>query len=1508
MTTRELDRLIWVDLLGVPYLERGRTREGMDCYGLAVLLQRRQGRTVADPPVLGAWARVESPEPGDAVLMRLKGQVPDHVATLISGTEVFHILEGGTASKEPLADYSRHVVGFFRAEPPTTAWLPPARRRFRIVRVPDPIGMTGVRAEELEWSEGTVITELLAGGLSRARWTVDGYPAVLGDRIPEAAEVVCWNAPRIPVPAALIAATGLSGGTLAFIGNIFIATGLGLLATLVAAPQQPRLDSTTEEASPSFNLDGIRNTVANGTTIPVVFGETRVGGQFLQTFFEVDAEFRSTLFVLLCISEGEIESIGGIAQDVDRVPASSIVGNLIEIDGNPISAYPTARVSVRLGKPRQSVIPGFENQVTAFGQSVTLRATSPLVPGQSAIANNDQTFLYTTTQPVDGFALQVRYPIGLYKIDATDGDEEPYSVYYTLRYQRKNQPGTEIVEVVIHGPSQKKADHTRTIKRTGLARDVWEIRITRMSDNDENMQRRYSVSQLIAVNEYASGTAIARNGKALLGIELLNTGQLSGAIPNITNITKGKKVPILDTGASLTAPTFTRQWSANPAWVALELITNPIFAGGAFYTLDHVDLPSLKEVADYCDESITTSGTNHKRWEFDYNFDSPGRLWDQLAKVMASCRSTVVLRNGKFFFAIERAASPTQLFTMGNTFGFRKRYLPLRRRANMVQIQYRNRRLDYDSDLAQLDDLGESTEVVREDMSLAGVVTPERAYRAAKYTLNVAQDVRWASTWETSIEGLAVRIGSVARVAHDTVLPGSPSGRVLAGCTTTTLRLDRDVTVPASPAWTVVLRVVVAGAPTLVTATPTAGTYASGDDIPISAALAVAPARHDLYAIGPSTTVTQSWRITSIEASPDQRAVIQAVEYVASVYDDDPGTIEGFTEVWPRTGKHLAIPSTLRLVEHTSVNQDGTVDHAIDVEFPADIEGAEFDVWIRKAYQSNAEETPEQEVRDPATAWILAGSTRTGELRIRQGIAPKRPFLVSVTPRSVSGRRMDPAAGRSQVIVPLGRTDLPNAPSGVEVCHTPQGLKVCWTPSPDRDVAHYEVRQTYDDGRRWILSDVLARCVCACEAVVQLHYWGDSYISVTAISRSGRRSLHPAYALIAGDLPTGLEVLTETEIDGADGATLDGGDVDGKNWITNVEEATWISDAIEITTDLTQVSIALDADMAELQTEVGDEGYLTTSPHAARLEDGVLLDAPDVDFFWPASENHYPAGGGGAATNWGIGAFDWDSVVYVTKEYSVSSNGSDWEDWVEYCGPFPLEGWPYIRVRLLLHTDANAWYQIILRSIVVQQVSVETARRVRSADPNSHFAGANQVDARLEELGYDLAEGTRRWPGIQQYAAFALYGGTTTYVSGADNYGKETSATVMSTIGVLVTPVPKWYLPVGSEVFKLRMLYWVDTVPGATQVIRVRVRHRTCDGGDANWGSYTSTNWDISVPTSVTINAPLIAEISVTSGSLGSGDEQFQLTLHRLGDDAADTYSGKAFVAGIQIISGVKHT
>lgn len=1366
---------LWIDLLGKPYRRGGRGPLEYDCLGVVLEVQRRMGFSVPDPvPAYGddpgsafldhwadGWDRIQGPIPGAGVLLQLESRRwPDHVGVLVGQDDVLHVTRNARVVTAPLSRWSRagRVRGFFW---PRVA----VRREARQASVGAPPGWIQVRVRLSPRPEDSRawLEEARPGGrvrdyigfepdLDRLVVTLNGRRADdLDAPVSGGDDLFFCQSPAIPAVA--IAGLGAAFGTTTAAGvttlttlgsialaaaNILAGTLVSLLASLIAAPSKPSLDSENE-GSPTFALDGIRNTASNGAMIPVVYGRRPVGGQILQSFFRVNERLEAVLYHLIAVSEGEVESIGGITADSDELPSSAFSGNAVTLDGNPISNYPTAKVSIRLGKTRQSLIPGFEETTIAFGIDHDLRrSTSFAVPSQPAIvAENDKTWAYTTTDVIDGFDIIIRFPVGLYKING-DGDVQEYSFTGTLRYERVDAPASQVAEIVYFGPSTNRAPHPRQIVKRSLQKGIYRISLTRVTSNDDETERRFSQSTIVAVNEVNSDLAIAHNGLALIAITGLTGAQFGGQIPNVVSDVKGLKVYVWD-GVSTTSPTFAKVYSANPGWCWLHALLNKRFGGGNTIRLNNVHLSAVKDLADESDALITTDGYQHKRYEFNHVFDQVIPLFDVLQTIAAVGRATTMMLGGKYSLKMQKARTPRQLFCMGDIQPGTYQHTLLKRfgRPNMVRVEYSNERLDYDRDVAQLEaGVVDDGQLIAQDVALPGCTSPHQAFRAAKYFLNVAERIDEHLRIKVPVDSLGLEAGDLFHFSHDWPLPGSLSGRVIEDIAVPSagVKIDRTVVVPASPAWTILVQSFNSnGTISLAAPTATPGTYPAGTAIPISPNwnASALPKKGDLYSIGPATSYVEQWDCVAISRDEDLVATIEAMKYDATVYNDDPGVIEEFTDEWPRAKRVPEIPEGLRLSEITRRRRDGTIDHVIDVSFTparelgdegypalrlvphAARDGAPHDIWLRNITSDAGDLAGDEFDYEGRTSWRWAGETRNGQFEIGVGLCLHRGYEVSVTPRSAGGYRMAPEGGAREVIVVRGKLDMPGAPTGLAAYPRMERTLLTWDELDDSDVDHYEGREASADYayEQWFFGQTAFRCACGDRAEFMAH-GGTMKLLLKGRTRSGIGSQTPAVLSHTPEtLPAALR--TNTFESASWPGTKVNCSVAGVGYLrTTYGQASGTYTTTDTAYPLSKyaqvLSIFVDAHPMDLNP-ASEMGFPGNGVYAGRLRgDGTLTDDPlppdrtqSEDIMWKG--NSY-----GAQIIKGNGSHDFSKLHLLLVEYDLATDDPPtvWDGWKEYRAPIFVQGKTYVRVRLTFTNAASGKFQTEVRTINVRGLGV----------------------------------------------------------------------------------------------------------------------------------------------------------------------------------------------------------
>ena len=130
-----MQRLNHSDLIGIPFVDGGRTLEGLDCWGCVMLAAQTFGVDVPDfkvSPFAHAMIneevatnlnklvmRIDDPGPGDGVAMATSPHFPgaiQHFGIMVDHRRFIHCVEQAGVIITRLDDhyYSRRIKGFYR--------------------------------------------------------------------------------------------------------------------------------------------------------------------------------------------------------------------------------------------------------------------------------------------------------------------------------------------------------------------------------------------------------------------------------------------------------------------------------------------------------------------------------------------------------------------------------------------------------------------------------------------------------------------------------------------------------------------------------------------------------------------------------------------------------------------------------------------------------------------------------------------------------------------------------------------------------------------------------------------------------------------------------------------------------------------------------------------------------------------------------------------------------------------------------------------------------------------------------------------------------------------------------------------------------------------------------------------------------------------------------------------------------------------------------------------------
>lgn len=769
-----------------------------------------------------------------------------------------------------------------------------------------PMTTTGRATELVAWREGLMLADAVPERcredftvstshevrIDPARWAE--YALADGD------EVVCVAQVRDPLSVTM-ALIGL--GVVIGVDSVLLGGAVfGPVGDLLLSPfAPPELGGAND--SPTYSWSGIRNTANTDIPVPVVYGKHRVGGNILSQFthgidlsYPVDQQAGAgdspRLLMLIAIGEGEVESIGGVTADsgattfgedwIDATDswAQSTIGENIRVNGEPLHSFEGAMLATRMGTDEQTSIFGFDKT----------HASSGSIGTTLSIVGDELT--YSTDTVVNEVILHLQSP-GLFHINLGSHIREE-TLTFLVEYRETGSSGwTALDEVSYSRRTTASISYQYSIRN--LAPAKYDVRLTKTGRRDPSVDDDIHSDLILAYVDEVQYDNVAYPNTALLAISLIANEQISGAAPTITTVVEGRKVfdPRANGGAGglVGQPT-----SSNPVLCALELIINERYGLGEYVDATLVDLPRMAELADYCEEQVASEdGGVEDRYKMDLVLDTQGTAIDTLSRMCAGFSAAPAWIDGQFSMIIDKAESPTQLFTMGNIVEdtFAETFVSLKATPNKIIIEYADESIDYQrtSIIIINEDSYDGGEPVRpQTIFLPGVTRTSQAIRMGKWILNSGTFNTRSISFRAAVDATACTVGDVVSVAHDVPAWGVLSGRVSGGGAAT-VQLSEELVIPGGASYYITVRHATPNSgedllETLAITSPDDATYAPGDDLDVASPWGTVPVSYDTYSIGEQTTITKPYRVKSLTREDNAEVQFNASEYNVGAFSD----------------------------------------------------------------------------------------------------------------------------------------------------------------------------------------------------------------------------------------------------------------------------------------------------------------------------------------------------------------------------------------------------------------------------------------------------------------------------------------------------------------------------------------------------------------------------------------------------------------------------------------------
>lgn len=896
-----------------------------------------------------------------------------------------------------------------------------------------------------------------------------------------------------------------------------VSVALALIALTSSTIQYIRAKRASDKAKRAQELRNQRaygfdtpslTAYGEGFRIPFGYGEYRTGGVVIGNRIEPSTTVRlgSELGLQIALGHGPIYQIGGLGRDSNFLTRTQNFRN-----GYPDPRYPFDSwqfpagvringlssdgkgvwLSTRLGTFHQSPMPDWSTAATGVD-----------VAGSPMTTIGDQTTYTTTETDVTRVSAVLRFTEGLW-FDGSNGiGKRKVFLRAEWRVGSNAWAGRDVVYEA--DPPMLNAFDYWVDFQVPPGGGPYELRITRVAPDQQNQgyhENGNHVGQAHSVFEWTSvqiqyGTAFSYPGLAMLAVKMPGSEQLNGQVNNVSVPIKARKVrayvnEALQWTPELWAevPPWTYPLSNNPAWAAVDLMTNARYGLGRLIRDRDIDLDAFRDWADYCDQNHPLD-SGQPLLRFDGQFDTGSDAIEALAAVFAAGRAVPILVGGKigvkfsYRDSFSRGSGPTLntvparvpvgLITTSSCRSFSISYSDPATDPQVIEWQIIDRDADYEMRTVALEDAGKTTTALndrpsnrtprKETQQVLGVVRRLQARYEIQLQHNRNRLSRRSATVQMPIQAVPYEVGDLVILQHDALTPGAAttqSCRTRTGGTVSSVVVSKALDITgANPrtdfgVWLFgtdgVERQLTANY-TSPTSIPEGGTLSLWDPVALTPATVTIQKGTELIC-GPFASTRQVYEITSITTEQPLTRTLELDEWHPEMFDM-PAEFDGTDGLG-----ELASPQVIEVATDAAVEVSGTYSSADGLRTTASILWAPESSAISRLARVYA--------RTEDGRFSLLGETASDRLEGLH-LHPGSSYEVHVCRQHANGvfplpEQVTPVT----LTVPEFGESAPQAPPRLSYVVDNTRVHLHWVPVDD--ALYYEVRR----GETWYGAEVL---------------------------------------------------------------------------------------------------------------------------------------------------------------------------------------------------------------------------------------------------------------------------------------------------------------------------------------------------------------------------------------------------------------------------------------------------
>ncbi|HAF1616118.1 TPA: phage tail protein [Salmonella enterica] len=483
--------------------------------------------------------------------------------------------------------------------------------------------------------------------------------------------------------------------------------------------------------------------------------------------------------------------------------------------------------------------------------------------------------------------------------------------------------------------------------------------------------------------------------------------------------------------AGLWDGTFKEEWTNNPAWILLDLLTHPRYGLGQRIGISDVDKWALYAIAQYCDHMVPNGyGGQEPRMTCNVYLADRRKAYDVISDFCSVMRCIPVWNGQRMTFIQDRPSDKVWTYTNSNVVKgeFNYSYSAFKDRHNAAEIRFIDPADGWNVSVELVEDKADiaknGRKVIQRDAF--GCTSRGQAHRDGLWLIQTELLETQLVTFSVGAEGLRHTPGDIIEVCDNDYAGASIGGRIVAvGAAARSLTLDRDIELPGNGKGMMSF-IGPKGEPL----SATVMAHPDKNRVVLSE-LPAGVEQNSVWGLKLPTLRRRLFRCMTVQEKEDGTYAISALQHVpekedivdkGSKYDPQSGTLNGVT---PPAVQHLAVDTS---ADSSLYQAKATWDT------PRVIKGVRF--ILRLTVGAGTEEDP--------TRLVTTATTSENEYIFHE--LPYGHYTLTVSAINGYGQQGDPASVEFDI-------DLPEPPDFIEI--TPAYFSL--TVAPRQKVYHPEV-------------------------------------------------------------------------------------------------------------------------------------------------------------------------------------------------------------------------------------------------------------------------------------------------------------------------------------------------------------------------------------------------------------------------------------------------------------------